>query len=492
MILILGLIMCFRRPPFARHVAPMFTNAYHISKSKIAYSHIIRLKCTHSESDSAIKSLNSKENALEPVSSSKSTKSSGNDQKTIPFVPFPINTELTLDIEDITNMGMGAARVLLPDGSLWVVFVPLVLYGEKVLAKIKSNKSTYSEATLVKVLEPSLERVNPQCKYFSVCGGCQYQHMSLLAQRHWKQQQVITSLNRIGGLKDVVVNPVVGTDESYGYRAKLTPHFDAFLGNKLPNIGFFHRQSKSTIVDIDECVIATANINQKYKEMKRDFIETAKKSEKSKQKGATFLFREVDDGVVVTDPNVVACQTVGNIKFHFKTAEFFQNNPFVLPLLVDHVVAMARGDGCKHLLDAFCGTGLFALCAADHFQSVYGVELVPTAVETAIRNAMVNQIENVEFTKGLSQQIFTCVLHLDNDCTAVVLDPPRKGCDEDFLRELFLFLPKKIVYVSCDPATQARDARQIVDAGYDIVDVTPFDMFPQTRHIENVITFFRK
>ena len=195
---------------------------------------------------------------------------------------------------------------------------------------------------------------------------------------------------------------------------------------------------------------------------------------------------------VETDQRAVANATVNGIKFQFKAGEFFQNNPFALPIMVEHVIERATMDkSCTNLIDAYCGSGLFSLCAAHKFESVYGVEVSELAVKAAISSAKVNNIHNVKFTAGKSEAIFKEVEHLDRDKTVIIIDPPRKGCDELFLTQLSVYKPKRIVYVSCDPATQARDARIIVDDGYTIVDVTPFDLFPQTRHIENVITFTR-
>jgi tRNA (uracil-5-)-methyltransferase len=222
------------------------------------------------------------------------------------------------------------------------------------------------------------------------------------------------------------------------------------------------------------------------------YAEARKSIEKSavgKKKGATLLFREADDGVVETDNRAYITQTVKNIKFKFKAGEFFQNNPYVLSLMQEHVVKAAVGHGCKYLIDTYCGSGLFSLCAADQFTHVFGVEISEPAVRAATQTAAANGIKNAEFLCGASEQIFSKVKHLRRNETVIVVDPPRKGCDAAFLEQLFVFGPRKIVYVSCDPATQARDAKLIVAEGYEVVDVTPFDLFPQTRHIENVMTF---
>lgn len=157
--------------------------------------------------------------------------------------------------------------------------------------------------------------------------------------------------------------------------------------------------------------------------------------------------------------------------------------------MVDHVIGELTGDGCTQLIDCYCGSGLFSLTAHKHFERAYGVEISALAVEAAAENAQANGVTNVNFSLGKSECIFDTVGHLPREQTVVLIDPPRKGCDEAFLQQLSAFKPKKIVYVSCDPSTQARDAKFIVSLGYTVRRVTPVDLFPQTRHIENVMTF---
>ena len=401
-----------------------------------------------------------------------------------PF-PFDYHEELELTIDALSNLGVGIARVPL-DGTNWVVMVPLTLPGERVRARVFRNQATYSEADLIDVLVPSPDRVQPPCPYFQLCGGCNYQHVDISAQRAWKQAQVVDLLQRIGGVETIKVNPVVGTSDAYGYRTKITPHYNPPHGkNKELKIGFQQRGTR-IVIDIDRCLIATPKINEKYTETRATLATTIV----PKNKGATLLFRECEEGVE-TDPRQVVSQRVGDVTFRFKAGEFFQNNAFILPLLVEHVLKQAAGDGCVHLIDTYCGSGLFAISAANQFQSVFGVEVSELAVRAAIANAELNQLNNVQFMTGVAEEIFSKVQHLDADQTVVIIDPPRKGCDDMFTTQLFQFRPKKLIYVSCDPATQARDTKAIINNGYTIKDCTPFDLFPQTRHIENVLTFIR-
>jgi len=193
---------------------------------------------------------------------------------------------------------------------------------------------------------------------------------------------------------------------------------------------------------------------------------------------------------VTTDYEAVITETVGDLKLHFLARDFFQNNPFLLPVFTDYVRAQAAASGARFLVDAYCGSGLFALRAASAFERVAGVEISESSVRFARENAAVNHIANATFLAADAAAIFSGLEFLAAD-TAVVIDPPRKGCDETFLRQLFTFGPRAVVYVSCDPATQMRDLTHFLAAGYTLTAAQPFDLFPQTRHLECVLTLRR-
>ena len=183
-------------------------------------------------------------------------------------------------------------------------------------------------------------------------------------------------------------------------------------------------------------------------------------------------------------------EQVGSLKLHFLARDFFQNNPFILPTFTSYVRAQAAGSGAKFLVDAYCGSGLFALSCAPAFEQVEGIELSATSVKFATENAAANSIANATFRAGDAAQIFAGLDFPPAD-TAVVIDPPRKGCDESFLAQLFAFGPRAVVYVSCDPATQMRDLKGFLAAGYRLTAVQPFDLFPQPRQLECVITLVK-
>lgn len=410
--------------------------------------------------------------------------------------PFAYHQEIEMVVEDLSNLGMGVGKYTLDDGRKWVVMVPSVLPGETIRCRIFKNYDSYSDADLIEVVTPSPDRVTPPCPHYSLCGGCQYQHMTIEAQRTWKRHHVATVLSKIGQFDPATfeVEPVVGSEHVYGYRSKITPHYDKPFNLDTTSIGFLRRGTRS-IVDIDKCIIASPAINERFTTMRKEIMDSFRV--RLPKKGASLLLREGDNGKVVTDHRQLMTQTVNNITFEFKAGEFFQNNPHVLPLMVDYVIgealatspANAGGSSCDTLVDTYCGSGMFSLSAAHAFRKVYGVEVSSLAVEAAEANAKRNGIHNVEYLCGQSEQIFATLSHVDPERTVMIIDPPRKGCDESFLQQLFAFRPKRLVYISCEPSTQARDAKVIVAGGYKMKRITPFDLFPQTRHIENVITF---
>jgi 23S rRNA (uracil1939-C5)-methyltransferase/tRNA (uracil-5-)-methyltransferase len=391
--------------------------------------------------------------------------------------PFAYHEEIELRIDDLTNLGEGVGRI---DG--WVVMVPFALPGERVKARIWRNKKNYSDADLVGILEASPDRVEPPCPLFMECGGCQYQHLSYDGQKRWKTNQIHELLKRLGGI-ETEVQPCWGSPETYGYRSKLTPHYDKPKDGRLRAIGF-QRFANRSIVDVPQCPIASPAINEALPQARAELQTRTKKM----RKGGTLLLRDSLEGVT-SDNRAIIMERVGDRTFQFVAGEFFQNNPHILPELVGY--ALKEAEGPRFLVDAYCGVGVFGLCGADRFERVAGVEVNPTAIELARVNARINGVSNIDFVAGSAEAIFAG-LEFPGAETAVILDPPRKGCDEVFLRQLFAFAPARIVYVSCGPDTQARDLKSILAEGYSLDRVQPFDLFPQTRHIENVVTLSRQ
>jgi tRNA/tmRNA/rRNA uracil-C5-methylase (TrmA/RlmC/RlmD family) len=416
--------------------------------------------------------------------------------------PFPYHAELELEIADLTHLGLGLARTPHPaePASQWVVMVPFCLPGERVRARVYRNHKNYSEADLIEVLTPSPERATPQCGLFGACGGCQYQHLNYEAQLKWKQRQTVEHLRRMAGLEHAV-NPVIPSPRSWAYRSKITPHFHAPRtaeeAAEMP-IGFLRQGTRFDVLDVPACPIATDGINARLPSLRATVRTRA--AEGAYVRGATLLLREAASGVT-TDYDAVIQETVAReepgaaaqepLRLEFLARDFFQNNPFILPAFTGYVRRRAAASGARFLVDAYCGSGLFALSCATAFERVAGIELSASSIAFARRNAAANGLaDRVTFQAGDAGAIFAG-LEFPPGETAVVIDPPRRGCDEAFLAQLFAYGPRAVVYVSCDPATQMRDLRAFTAAQYEVEDVQPFDLFPQTRHLECVVTLRR-
>ncbi len=390
--------------------------------------------------------------------------------------PYPYHHLLDLEIESITNLGLGIGR-----DNGWVVQVPYVLPGERIKARIYRNHKNYSSADCISVVKASSNRVEPSCDLFGECGGCQYQHMEYAAQLEWKQKQVEDSFARIGGI-EFKVNQPIPSPQKYGYRSKLTPHFEKPHPAHSFKVGFLKQGTRRVLVDVDQCPIATPAINEAMLPAKQRL----QGSLHGLKKGGTLLFRDTNKSIS-TDPNEFVQERVGNLTFQFRAGEFFQNNPFILTDLVNYVIQQSQPQESSFLIDAYCGSGLFGISAASYFKKVIGIEISREGFLGAQANAELNRITNTEFILGDASSIFDTIDSTFRPCTLLV-DPPRKGCDQNFLSQALAFSPNYIVYISCDPATQARDAKILMDGGYSILDIQPFDLFPQTRHIESVMT----
>jgi len=441
--------------------------------------------------------------------------------------PFGYHQEIELEITTLTNLGSGLGRVQIENQKSkiensggWVVMVPFTLPGERVRARVFRNQKNFSEADVVAILTPSPARVDPRCPLYGRCGGCQYQHLAYAEQLGWKRRQVEELLKHMAGL-EFPVAPVIGSPEEYGYRSKITPHFatpraseasaisnfrseisdrnaGAAIAPAFP-IGFLRQGTRFDLLDVPRCDIATEPINARLPAVRAGI--RAGVAEGKYVRGATVLLRDAGGHVTTNYDEVITEEVVQqnsqsdiriphSLKLRFLARDFFQNNPFILPAFTGYVRDQAAASGARHLVDAYCGSGLFALTCAPAFEKVAGIEISESSVVFARQNAELNGIKNAQFQAGDASAIFAGLLFPAAE-TAVVIDPPRKGCDESFLRQLFVYGPRAVVYVSCDPATQMRDLRLFTEAGYALTAVQPFDLFPQTRHLECVITLTR-
>ena len=340
--------------------------------------------------------------------------------------PFAYHEEIELQIETLTNMGQGLGR---HDG--WVVMVRFSLPGERIRARIYRNDKNFSEADLVEVLDPSPQRIEAPCPVFGQCGGCQYQHLDYEAQLEWKTRQVKELLQHMVGIETEVL-PAIPSPKQYGYRSKLTPHFPKPKRDNVVKIGFLRQGSRSSHVEIERCPLVSEEMNERLVELR----EQTKRKQLAKpfKKGATLLIREHADGVT-SDPKAIIREQVGDIVFSFPAGEFFQNNPSILESFTAYVGKQACEGGSRYLVDAYCGSGLFCLTAAHRFEQTVGIEISEFSLQYAVKNAEANGLENARFVLGDAASIFDRI-DFDGDKTSVIIDPPRKGSNEEFLEQL--------------------------------------------------------
>jgi len=369
--------------------------------------------------------------------------------------PPTIGQRVELTIHDLAFGGEGVGRY-----DEFVVFVPFVIPGEVVEVELLDVKKRYARARLIRVIQPSPQRVQPRCRFYGECGGCQYQHLDYATQLQWKQKQVADLFQRIGGLDPAVVVPVVPCPQPYGYRNRIMIRSQWDKYKQGLNIGFIRADSR-LVVDLDECQIAEPALNEQIRHVRAN---------PPPKGGLKVVLRIPPEGWSVPRDS------------------FFQNNFFLLPALVGTAREALREAGTRHLADVFCGVGFFSLELADLVESYAGVELDRLAIEAARRNAVARGRSNGEFIAGTAEAILPTLLdRFTPGATTVLLDPPRKGCQPETLDLLRRVRPAQIIYVSCQPATVARDLNALMAEGlYRLARVTPLDMFPQTGHVECV------
>ncbi|GME51385.1 (Uracil-5)-methyltransferase [Neofusicoccum parvum] len=473
--------------------------------------------------------------------------------KTDPSTSLPAPfTEIELTVQEISSTGDGLA--LAPD-SKQVYVVPFTAPGDKVKAKVVRHfaKQNYSITDFISVITPGLLRDNSliNCRYFSACSGCQFQMLPYEQQLAHKKTIVEKAYKNFSDLAPELVPPVadtIGSPLQYGYRTKLTPHFDGPPGQKrsdgrkgikrkfeeVPPIGFMKKGTRHTI-DIEDCPIGTDAVRMGMKsERKRVAAELDKYA-----KGATILLREStkrlpkdpqpqprEDAILedrgehfhektcVTDQKGRTTEYIDDFKFENPAGAFFQNNNSILPTFTqyirDHILPpTSSGDApqkIKHLIDAYSGSGLFTITLSQLFPKSLGIDISSSSIEFASTNAALNNLapDHASFIAADAANLFASI-EFAADETVVVIDPPRKGCDDLFLRQLLRYSPARVVYVSCNVHTQARDVGVLVngmegvDGGfgpgngvYEIESLVGFDFFPQTGHVEGVAVLQRR
>lgn len=367
--------------------------------------------------------------------------------------PFRAGDFVAATIDDIAFGGEGVARI---DG--FVVFVPFVLSGEEVEIELTEVKKRFARGRLARVVKASPDRVEPECPYFGECGGCQYQHAAYERQLDIKHKQIRDLFERIGNLDPGLVDPVIGSPKHYGYRNRIMVRSGWNRPARKLDIGFMKHDSRQ-VIDIAECRIAEPEISAKIQEVRDN---------PPPKGGLKVALRMNPEGWVVPPDS------------------FFQNNFHLLPGLVNTVKERLQDSGVRHLVDAFCGVGFFSLELSDVLDGFVGVEYDRQAIEAARKNAADRGVVNGEFVQGKTEEALGEVLErFPAEKTAVILDPPRRGCYPAALQALRESGARQVIYVSCHPATLARDLNILCEDGvYEVARVVPLDMFPQTKHVE--------
>ena len=437
---------------------------------------------------------------------------------------------LELSIEDLAFGGEGVGRA---DG--YVVFVRGGLPGDRLRVRLTESRGRFGRAAIEEVLVASPDRVAAPCPYFGQCGGCRLQHLAYPAQLAFKEKQVRDCLTRLGGLGDFELRPILAAPEPYGYRNKM----EFTIAGSPPAIGLHVFERYDVVLDIERCLLQSDTMNALLDEFRRQVRERALTVWDPHSERGLLRFVMMREGrntgqamvnVVASAPDVETLapvaqalhtrapatssvvlnvnakkasvavgseehllwgrehitESLGDIAFQVSANSFFQTNTRQAARLFSVVEAACELDGTETLLDLYSGTGAISLLLARRVRAVYGIEVAAAAVADAIRNARANGIDNCTFLAGEVRHVLPDLVRQGVRASVVVADPPRAGFHPKALSALAALAPSRIVYVSCNPSTLARDVGDLVRQGYQLEWVQPVDMFPQTPHIEAV------
>ena len=446
-------------------------------------------------------------------------------------VPVEKNQDYTMTIDNMGYEGEGVGKI-----DNFTVFVAGAIVGEKVKIKIVKVSKSFAFGKLLEIIEASPSRIEPACSIYKNCGGCNIQHIDYSAQLDFKTNRVIQVINRIGKLEEVVIHPAIGMENPYNYRNKV--QLPVSNSDGLVSIGFYAARSHD-IINMETCYIQDSaadivvkltrqwmkeyNIKSYDEEthqgslrhimIRKGFktgevmvvVVTNGKELAHKEEFIALMTKKIQ-GLVSIVQNVNSEKTnvilgmhcitlwgkdtitdyIGKFKFEVSPLSFFQVNSIQTEVLYSKALEYANLSGGEVVLDAYCGTGTISLFLSQKAKKVYGVEIVPEAIENAKINAKENNISNTEFILGEAENVIPKLISQGVRADVVVVDPPRKGCDKSLLEAISSMGPRTIVYVSCDPGTLARDLGILDELGYKTLEIQPVDMFPQTAHVECV------
>ncbi len=395
----------------------------------------------------------------------------------------------------LTDMAHGGEALGRREGK--VIFVPYALPGEEVIVEVVEEKKRYARARLVEVTSPSRQRVPPPCPHFGLCGGCHWQHIAYEAQLEFKERVLRDQLARLGGIPGAPLRPVIGMNKPWHYRNHLQ-----FTVNEDGELGFLVADSHQ-VMPIETCYLPHPLLEEMLVALDLEMPGLKRLSLRAGvNTGQRMVIFETHDDepfdlqvdlplscvFLLRDGRTATLVGYGHIterlagrEYRVSAGSFFQVNTAQAEELVHQVAHYLAPQGDETLLDTYCGVGTFGLSLAERVSHIIGVEENASALADAQVNAA--GLENVELIEGRVEEILP---RLERRIDMAVLDPPRQGCSPEALAALAELAPAKIVYVSCDPATLARDVRTLCKVGYRLMEVQPIDMFPQTYHIESV------
>jgi 23S rRNA (uracil1939-C5)-methyltransferase len=389
---------------------------------------------------------------------------------------------IELRIDSVAFGGDGVGRC-----QQQVVFVPFTVDGDEAVVRITEVRKRFVRGHLEKLLKPSPNRIEPRCRHYALCGGCHYQHIHYARQLRLKEQQVVDAFIRIAKVALPPITPVTPSPGSFQYRGKADYHIR--ITPKAPPVIGFMDVFNDRIIDIDRCEIMDETINQACLAFRQDIEAGRIKTPRLHRQTIWSSGAAGEKAEVVTDfrtPRFVI-RTVGGQRLIVPYRGFFQANHFLVSRLVDDVVETSALTGRETIVDTYCGSGLFSLFLAPPARQVYGIEIDGEAIHCARVNHRQAGFTNAAFLRGDAGEILQREFVGAKRCVDVlILDPPRTGCDPALLSGLVKLKPGRIVYISCNPATQARDIRHLLDHGFTLISLKPYDMFPQTAHIEVV------
>lgn len=449
-------------------------------------------------------------------------------------LPVKKNEIYDVEITSITHNGLGVGKI-----DNFPIFIKNALPGESISVKVIAIKKNFAVGKVIEIYQENEFRVKPKCSIYKDCGGCNLQHLSYLGQLKIKKDLVKEQFKRIGKL-DVEVNDCIGMENSFRYRNKTQVPFGT-VNNKI--VAGFYKENTHEIIDMPGCDIQDEIMDNIISYMKKIAVKyeiipyneelnignlrhvIVRKGYITNEYMITLVTKDNDitnyekivNDLITEFPmiksiiqNINPSKTntilgdkqrilygeeyifdfIGDVKFAISSRSFYQVNPVQTKKLYDIILEYAKLTGQETIIDAYCGIGTIGLYLSKQAKAIYGVEIVPDAIKDAKLNARLNNFNNAHYEVGKAEEVIKKWQKENINPDIIIVDPPRKGCDKTFLDTVIKMKIQRFIYVSCDPATLARDIN-LLSEYYNILEIQPVDMFPQTMHVETVVLMSR-